>query len=121
MNLLPRMVHLVFKGLRFGFLTEQLPLYTAAAADGTVKEFLDTLYARYARRFPIDVPLDVDPLPDALAAVDDDAPEPEQDFLADLLSPEEQGDAERKMVERQALIQKRKKVCVLFISKVYVI
>lgn len=94
------------------FLDEQIPLYATAVANGTIKEFIDTVYARYARRFPIEMPLEVDPSPEALAAVDDDSPESEAEDFHDDLSPEEQEAEEKRITDRRALIRKRKSVCV---------
>lgn len=104
------MVYLLFKGARFDFLVEQLAEYDAAVASGTTKEFLDTVYARFARRFPINLPLDEDPSAEFLASVDDSAPEPENEVNFDELSPEELEVETKKLLDRQVLIQKRRKV-----------
>lgn len=107
------MVYLLFKGARLEFLTQQIPAYEKAVAEGTTKEFLDVVYARYARRFPIELPLTEEPSPDFLAAVDDNAPEPEPEVPTEELSPEELEIVLQEMNNRQDDIQKRRKVCVV--------
>lgn len=104
------MVHLLFKGARLEFLTEQIVSYEAAVAAGTTKEFVDVIYARYARRFPIEIPLDEDPSPEVLEAIDDDAPEPEREVRLDDLSPEELEAETERISARQEAIQKRRRV-----------
>lgn len=106
------MVYMLFKGARYDFLTEQLPGYDAAVAGGTTREFLDVVYARYARRFPIDLPLDKDPSPEFLESVNDDAAEAEGEHYIEesSLDPEELEVEAKKIAEHQALIQKRRKV-----------
>lgn len=59
----------------------------------------------------------VNPSPGTLASIDDDAPEGEEEPMSEYLSVEEQEAAEKNRAARQALIQKRKRVCLLFISK----
>lgn len=104
------MVHLIFKGSRRDYLTTQRPAYEQAVADGTVNDFLDIVYGRYARRYPIELEMTDEPSPEFLAAVDDEAPDPEREPLSDDLSDDERAVEEKKIKERQALIQKRRKV-----------
>lgn len=113
------MVYAVFKTARFEFLTSQLPDYSAAVANGTVGEFVDLVYAQYARRFPIELPLSEDPSPEELAAVDNNAPVPEPIARClDDLSGEEVAEEQAKMMARQGLIKKRKKVsCICYCAQ----
>lgn len=106
-----RMVYLLFKGARFDFLADQIEGYKAAVVAGTTREFLDVVFARYSRRFPIDLPLSEDPSAEFLASVDDDAPEPEIPASLDELSPDELQVETQKIADRQLLIQQRRKVC----------
>lgn len=107
------MVYTVFKTVRYEFLASHMPDYEAAIGNGTVGQFIDSVYARYARRFPIELPLSEDPSAEQLAAVDDNAPEPEHIARClDDLPGEELAEEEAKITARQALIKKRKKVSV---------
>lgn len=106
------MVYLVFKGLRLDYLTSQKPAYDNAVANGTTNDFVDAVYGRYARRYPIELELDDEPSPEFLAAVDDKAPDPKRELLYDDPLDEEQVGEDKKITTHRKLIQKCKKVCV---------
>ncbi|PPQ97627.1 hypothetical protein CVT26_002550 [Gymnopilus dilepis] len=66
-----------FHGLRLEFLVAEQAGFAAAVANGTKEEFMKDLLRRYFKRFPIELPHNEDPSEEHLAAVDDNAPDPE--------------------------------------------
>jgi hypothetical protein len=66
-----------YHGARLAFLLEQKPSYTTAVSQGCVVEKVADICRRYFKRFPIKLPLDVDPNPASLAAVNDDEADPD--------------------------------------------
>ncbi|KAH9478970.1 hypothetical protein JR316_0009433 [Psilocybe cubensis] len=78
----------IFKGARKEFLLTQKGIYADAVKNGHVAETLMTIQRRYFKRFPVEMPLDQEPTSEALAAVNDDAPdedivEPDRDLLSE--------------------------------------
>lgn len=117
---LPQMVNPgVFRGSRFAFLIGEKPAYKAGVDGGYAADALANIQSRYFRRYPVELSLDEEPSPEFLDAVNDGAPDIEQQQP----DPEELTDVEYKAeVERlkirSDLIDTRKKVsCCLFISK----
>lgn len=104
------MVNRTFKGRRLEWLLAQKPAYEDAVTKATIPSFLDATFARFCRRFPIDLPLDQEPTAEFLAAVDDNAPEPEQETPRDDMDEEEKTIAEAAQRARQAIIRQRRKV-----------
>ncbi|PPQ98301.1 hypothetical protein CVT26_013496 [Gymnopilus dilepis] len=68
-----------FKGARKAFLMGEKETYSRAVDDGYVAEAVAQIQRRFFKRFPLDLPDDVDPTEETLAAVDDDEIEPERE------------------------------------------
>ena len=66
-----------FQGARKAFLMEQKLVYSQAVDKGYVAEAVATIQRKFFKRFPIDLPEDMEPTAEELAAVDDDEVEPE--------------------------------------------
>lgn len=66
-----------FNKLRLKFLTEKYPFYVEAVLQGTGNDYIANVQRCFFKRFPIDLDENEDPTPEALAAVDDDAADPE--------------------------------------------
>lgn len=66
-----------FAGKRRAFLDAQQELYAAAAAANHVNDTVADIQRRYFKRFPVTLSHTEEPTEEALAAVDDDAPDPE--------------------------------------------
>lgn len=66
-----------FKGLRKQFLDSQQDVYAAAIKGKHVADTVADIQRRYFKRFPITLSHTEEPSADSLAAVDDDAPDPE--------------------------------------------
>jgi len=60
------------------FLMGELPAYAKAVEDGYAIDAIALISRRYFKRYPVDLPLDEEPTPEHLAAVDDDAIEPDE-------------------------------------------
>lgn len=100
-----------FQGARKDFLLSQKAEYKAGVLGGYAGDALAQIQRKYFKRFPIELAHTEDPTPEWLAAVDDDAPEPEQeepDVLA--LSEDEYAAAMKNLEERRALFTFRKAV-----------
>ncbi|KAF9470057.1 hypothetical protein BDN70DRAFT_902420 [Pholiota conissans] len=65
-----------FRGVRKDFLMGEKAAYSAGVAGGYAADALARIQQRYFKRFPIDLPHDVDPPADVLASIDDDAANP---------------------------------------------
>ena len=110
----------IFRGSRFIFLLGEKAAYKAGVDGGYAADALAKIQSRYFRRYPVELALDDEPLPESLSAVDDEAPdveqqEPDKEELTDV---EYKAEVER-LLERTNLINIRKAVsCHLFISKV---
>ncbi|KAJ3492554.1 hypothetical protein NLJ89_g11211 [Agrocybe chaxingu] len=98
-----------FRGLRKEFLQGEKKAYADAVAGGYAKDAIAIIQRRFFKRFPIDLPVDQEPAPEALVAVDDDEAEPDQvQPNKDELGPEEYAKAVERVKERQKLIVYRK-------------
>ncbi|KAJ3492411.1 hypothetical protein NLJ89_g11248 [Agrocybe chaxingu] len=94
-----------FSGLCKEFLMGKKASYYAGVAGGYVQDALATIQRRYFKRFPVDLSHDIEPSAEHLAAVDDGAPEPEQEEPdEDKLSPEEYQEATKRLQARRELI-----------------
>ena len=109
----------IFRGSRFTFLVGEKPAYKVGVEGRYAADALAKIQSRYFRRYPVELALDVEPSPESLSAVDDEAPdieqqEPDPEKLTDI---EYQVEVER-LLERSNLINIRKAVsCHLFVSK----
>lgn len=100
-----------FRGARFHFLVEQKPLYAAAVVENDAGDALADIQRRYFKRFPIEHTHNVDPSPEWLASVDDDAPAVEPAIPnEDAMSPQEYEEAMKAYNTRKQLICFRKEV-----------
>ncbi|KAJ3502939.1 hypothetical protein NLJ89_g8658 [Agrocybe chaxingu] len=98
-----------FRGLRKDFLQGEKPEYAAAVAGGYVNDALAVIQRRFFKRFPIDLPIDKEPTPEQLAAVNDEEPEPDQVVPnEDEMDAEEYAKAVERLEDRQKLIVFRK-------------
>ncbi|KAJ7312230.1 hypothetical protein DFH08DRAFT_822266 [Mycena albidolilacea] len=89
----------IFKGARFDFLTSKIPEYIDTSKKKSGKEakteglapFWADLFEEYWEHFPWDLPLDQDPIPDAVPLPDLDPQTAEEavEALGAPLSPEE--------------------------------
>ena len=66
-----------FQGARKAFLLGEKEAYSQAVDEGYVPEAVAKIQRRYFKRFPVDLPDNVEPSEEQLAAVDDDEIEPE--------------------------------------------
>lgn len=98
-----------FHGKRKEFLTTKRPEFNASVNNDRVPDVLMQIYQAYFRRFPMTMSEDDEPTDEALAAVDDNAAEPEDNTVAlDELSGEAYDIALEKMKdERNALDAKK--------------
>jgi len=112
-----------FRGLRKEFLLGEKETYSTAIKGGYEKDALMNIQRRYFKRFPIDLPHDVEPSNEHLASVNDDVADPEPaEPNKDKLSAEEYEKELAKLEERQKLIVYRQGVChgiTLFGKNVY--
>jgi hypothetical protein len=100
-----------FKGPRKEFLLGEKPVYKAAVAGGYVGDTLAKIHRPFFKRFPVDMPVDVDPTPEELVAVDDNIPDEEDEAPDPIkMTPEEFEALSKAFKERQHLIQFRKAV-----------
>ncbi|PPR07728.1 hypothetical protein CVT26_003721 [Gymnopilus dilepis] len=77
-----------FQGARKIFLMGEKDAYSQAVDEGYIAEGIAKIQRRFFKRFPIDLPDNVDPSPEELAKVDDeeiepDYPEPERDKMSE--------------------------------------
>ncbi|PPR07590.1 hypothetical protein CVT26_002260 [Gymnopilus dilepis] len=68
-----------FRGSHKEFLMSQKPAYAEAVMGGYTADALADIQRKFFKRYPIDLPNDEEPTPEHLAAVDDDAPDPEME------------------------------------------
>lgn len=66
-----------FQGSRKEFLISEKPAYKAGVLGGFAVDALAGIQRRYFKRYPVDLPHDEEPAAEALANVDDDAPDEE--------------------------------------------
>jgi hypothetical protein len=108
-----------FQGSRKEFLLGEISSYSAAVAGGYAADALALIQRCYFKRYPVELPHTLEPSPDFLAAVDDDAPDdeialPDQDRM----TKEEYRAAMDRLAERQKLVSCRRAVSLaLFTSK----
>ncbi|KAF8907255.1 hypothetical protein CPB84DRAFT_1843965 [Gymnopilus junonius] len=94
-----------FQGARKAFLMGKKEFYSQAVDDGFVAEAVAKIQLRYFKRFPIDSPEEEDPSPEDLAAVDDDAIEPNyQEPDPEKMTSKEYEEAMEKLGSRQRKI-----------------
>lgn len=106
-----------FRGMRHDFLDSEKATYAEAVKEGYVADALALIQRRYFKRFPIDLAHNEEPTPEFLAAVNDDAPDPEIEAPSESLSPDEYAAALKAREDRSALIMYRKAVSlVVFFS-----
>ena len=67
-----------FRGTRKVFLKGELVPYAAAVEGGFAADGVALITRRYFKHYPVDLPLDMEPSPEHLAAVDDDAIDPDE-------------------------------------------
>ena len=100
-----------FRGSRKDFLLSQKATYAEAVAGGFATDVLADMQRRYFKRFPVDLPHTEEPSEEHLAAVDDDAPDPEQEQPdPEKMSVEEYQAAMSSLEERSKIIRFRKAV-----------
>jgi hypothetical protein len=100
-----------FQGSRKEFLRSQKADYKAGVLGGYAADALAQIQRKYLKRYPIDLPHQEEPTADWLAAVDDDAPDPEQEEPDILTLGENAYDvAVQRLAERQSLLTFRKAV-----------
>ncbi|KAJ3494137.1 hypothetical protein NLJ89_g10871 [Agrocybe chaxingu] len=98
-----------FKGMRKQFLLSEKHTYALGVEGGYAADALANIQRRYFKRFPIDMPHNVEPTADFLAKVRDHEPEKEYELPdEDKLSAEDYTAAVLKLRERQKLIKFRK-------------
>jgi hypothetical protein len=109
-----------FQGSRKDFLLGERASYSAAVAGGYAADALALIQRRYFKRYPVELPHTVEPSPEFLANVDDDAPEVEiPEPNEQNMSEEEYKVALDRLAERRKLVSYRKAVSrTLFTSKV---
>ena len=66
-----------FQGLRKKFLDNQQDFYAAAVDDNHAADAVADIQRRYFKRFPVTLSHTEEPTEESLAAVDDNAPDPE--------------------------------------------
>jgi hypothetical protein len=106
-----------FRGPRKEFLVEEKPAYKAAVTGGYMRDTLANIQCQFFKRFLIDMPLNVDPTPQELAAIDDDTPDGEDKVPnPNKLTPEEFEAVSKVFEEMQQLILFQKGVSYLCLA-----
>ncbi|KDR72463.1 hypothetical protein GALMADRAFT_73731 [Galerina marginata CBS 339.88] len=67
-----------FLGLRRAFMIDAKPAYSEGVKGGFAADALAIIQRGYFKRFPVDLPHEEEPTAESLAAVDDEAPEPDR-------------------------------------------
>ena len=100
-----------FRGSRKEFLMGKKAAYSAGMAGGYGVDALTLIQRRYFKRYPVDLPHHEEPTAEHLAAVDDDAPEPEpEEPNPETMTNEECEAATKKLDRRQTILKFRKAV-----------
>lgn len=101
-----------FQGARKEFLLGEKAAYNAAITGGYARrDTLAKIQRHFLKRFPIGLPLTVDPSAEELAAFDDDTPDKEDEAPEEEnMTPEEFVIARQAFEERMRLFQFRKEV-----------
>lgn len=71
-----------FRGSQFDFMMTQKEEWARAVKEEYAIDMLPTIQNRYFRRYPIDLPHNVEPTAEHLASVDDDGPDVELNSAA---------------------------------------
>lgn len=104
-----------FVGTRKQFLSDQQELYAEAVVENHVADTIADIQRRYFKRYPISLSHTQEPTAEFLAAVDDDAPDPEfSPPSADGLSDEAYARARRVYELQVAELKMRKAVRISF-------
>ena len=94
-----------FRGLRKDFLIGEKAAYSEGVRGGYTAEALANTQCRFFKRFPLDLPLGVEPTKEYLELVKDDERDPEEEPPSkDELTPEEFAAAIVRLEERQQLL-----------------
>ncbi|PPQ81136.1 hypothetical protein CVT24_007876 [Panaeolus cyanescens] len=100
----------VFQGSRKEFLQSQKEFYKEGILGGYVRDAVAIIQRRYFKRYPIGLPHNEEPTQEHLDAINDEAPDPDEEFPnEENLTPEEYAKQLREVEERRDLIMKRKK------------
>src|SRR6266508_2192177 len=97
----------IFHGGRLALLMAEKQKYTNAINNNCVNDAVADIQWHFFKRFPVDLPLTVEPSPEHLASINDDELDPE--ILVpdkEKLSPEEYEMEMAKFEDRQALAKK---------------
>ncbi|KAF8971656.1 hypothetical protein BDZ97DRAFT_1650694 [Flammula alnicola] len=98
-----------FRGSRKVFLMSQKEAYIEAVAGNYAAEAVALIQRRYFKRYPVELPHDVEPSEEHLAAVDDDAIDADyKEPDAEKLSPEEYAEALVMLERRQKILEFRR-------------
>lgn len=105
----------LFSPKRKAFLESKREKFATAVENGYSADGLSNIVRQYFKRFPIDLDDDEEPSNEVLAAVDDNAPEPDVMEPSGELDPEQYAAAVQARLERQAHIRAKRGVsCELF-------
>ncbi|KAL0566190.1 SERTA domain-containing protein 3 [Marasmius crinis-equi] len=102
-----------FQGQRAAFLDFKAEIYVKAKANGTAKDVTVVIQQEFFKRWPVDLPLNVERPQSELDAVDDDEPLPERphpDASKDTVSEEEYAKAMTAYKEYQSDVTTRKRI-----------
>lgn len=100
-----------FRGSRLTFLTDQKPAYSAAISGGYVADCLADIQRRYFKRYPVTLEHNTEPSPEHLAAIDDNAADPEPEMPdRHAMSEEEYLKAKEAFKARSQLVDFRREV-----------
>jgi hypothetical protein len=100
-----------FQGTRRTFLIEQKPVYATAVAGNYAADCLIDIQRRYFKCYPVDLDHSTEPSPEHLAAVDDNATDPEPPSPdPDAMSEEEDSQAKADFDARRNLVEYRREV-----------
>ena len=100
-----------FQGSRKEFLLSEKSAYKAGVLGGYAVDALAKIQRKYFKRYPVDLPHQEEPSADWLAAVDDDAPDVEEEEpVVDTNDDEEYAASVERMAENKVLLNFRKAV-----------
>lgn len=101
-----------FRGSRKEFLVGKKPAYALAVRNGYTQDAIAQIVRQYLKRYPIDLPHNVEPSAEWLDAVDDNAADPEpEEPDEEKMSEDEYLAAIKKFEARSAVLNFRKMVC----------
>ena len=109
-----------FRGSRKEFLMGEKAAYSAGMAGGYGADALALIQRRYFKRYPVNLPHHEEPTAEHLAAVNDEAPEPEpEEPNPEVMTIEECEAATKELEKRQTILRFRKAVsCSCLLSMV---